>query len=255
MHSEINSSDSGPLSGAAQNSNSEENVTAFNENALIEWKNALLGNVQDWFNNFNTMPEETQHQDESDGPDIYSFYEELCAMRNEVRTSGRKNQEIFSTFNDVLSGFEERMQLLQEKFTPSDNRESPRNTSLQNIFLPLVSIVERIERLGTILQSKPQPGLFNAASVYGKYLDTFTGGFSLVEKRLHALIREYGIERIDTSPGVAFNPLYMSCIETGHSIQYEKNTVLEELSAGYLFKGDVLKLAEVKISIGNGKDD
>jgi molecular chaperone GrpE (heat shock protein) len=52
--------------------------------------------------------------------------------------------------------------------------------------------------------------------------------------------------------GQPFDPTKMKAVAVEENDTLAHNTVVEELAAGYFHKGDVLKFAEVKISVRRG---
>lgn len=89
-------------------------------------------------------------------------------------------------------------------------------------------------------------------------LDTFTKvkvhvhdvGFDLAYKEMLAVLQEQGIEHIEVT-GVDFDPHTMECIEVvdlpaGNAGGVE-NKVVEEVLPGYMFRGKILRVAQVKV--------
>lgn len=82
-------------------------------------------------------------------------------------------------------------------------------------------------------------------------LDTFTKvknhikdmGFDLAYKELLAVIEEQGVTPIQVL-GAVFDPHQMECIEV---VEGKDNEVVEELLSGYMFRGKVLRVAQVKV--------
>ncbi len=89
-------------------------------------------------------------------------------------------------------------------------------------------------------------------------LDTFTKvknhikdmGFDLAYKELLAVIEEQGVTPIKVL-GEQFDPHLMECIEV---VDGKDNEVVEELLAGYMFRGKVLRVAQVKVGKSSGID-
>lgn len=86
-------------------------------------------------------------------------------------------------------------------------------------------------------------------------VDTFTKvkahikdpGFDLAFKELETVLKEQGIDRMQVA-GKDFDPTTMECIEV---VPGKDNAVVEETLPGYLFRGKVLRVAQVKV----GKKD
>ena len=48
-----------------------------------------------------------------------------------------------------------------------------------------------------------------------------------------------------------FNPAQMSALAAEPNVAWPSNTVIEEIAPGYLLRGELLRVAQVKISAGN----
>lgn len=72
-------------------------------------------------------------------------------------------------------------------------------------------------------------------------------GFDLAYKELTAVLAEQGVTTMQ-SLGKQFNPHEMECIEV---VPGNDNEVMEELLPGYLFRGKVLRVAQVKVGKKN----
>lgn len=72
-------------------------------------------------------------------------------------------------------------------------------------------------------------------------------GFDLAFKELTAVLSEQGVVAIETM-GKQFNPHEMECIEV---VPGNDNEVVEELLPGYMFRGKVLRVAQVKVGKKN----
>lgn len=72
-------------------------------------------------------------------------------------------------------------------------------------------------------------------------------GVALVKKQLLEFLKTQGLERIETL-GKKFDPNYQEAIGHVESTEHPDETVLDELEAGYLLKGRLLRPARVRIS-------
>lgn len=73
-------------------------------------------------------------------------------------------------------------------------------------------------------------------------------GLTLAYKELLSVLTEQGVERIDVQ-GKEFDPTEMDCIEV---VDGKDDTVVEEVLAGYRFRGKVLRVARVKVGKSQG---
>jgi molecular chaperone GrpE len=73
-------------------------------------------------------------------------------------------------------------------------------------------------------------------------------GVKQIEKQLENVLSGEGLDKIE-SMGKEFDPLYHEAIEEVKSKE-PKGTIVEEVLAGYIFNGEVLRPARVKVSAG-----
>ncbi|HUD19470.1 MAG TPA: nucleotide exchange factor GrpE [Patescibacteria group bacterium] len=78
-----------------------------------------------------------------------------------------------------------------------------------------------------------------------KHIDDM--GLRLALKELGAILQEQGVTQMNVV-GKSFNPHEMECIEV---VDGEDNKVAGELLPGYLFRGKVLRIAQVKVGKKN----
>lgn len=99
---------------------------------------------------------------------------------------------------------------------------------------------------------------FAAEVILGRLLpvaDTFSkakdhlkdAGLDLAFKELMAVLEEQGVETMDVI-GKPFNPHEMECVEV---VEGKDNMVIEEVLPGYVFRGKILRVAQVKVGKKN----
>lgn len=239
------------------------------DNRLDAWREEIKDDFKQWMNELTEIPEVNLPSDE---PDIYSFYQELCVLRNEIRKGGRRNQDVLTRFGESLSGFQQTMGEIQDRLCRMDNdkREGGLDAN-KSIFVPLVDILQRMERLKARLESPPGNTLFenrHTDSWRERFLqflekrllsfpdnlknweeawDRFKDGFEITISHLDSLLKKEGIVRIETV-GTDFDPALMTAVAVEYTEEHQEYLVLEEISPGFLYKDTIIKLAEVRIS-------
>ncbi len=215
------------------------------DNNLELWKSAVEGDFKQWLNGLTEIPEVSPAPEE---PDLYSFYQELCVLRNELRVGGRRNQEVLTRFGESLSEFQKTMADTQDRFCQLD-KEKKENEFLSRkpFFIPLVDVLERMERLKERLSAPPGKTFFGNDANWRSAWNALKEGFDITYSYLDSLLKKEGIERIETV-GMPFNPSYMTAVAVEHTGGSPVNQVVEEIAPGFLYKGEIVKLAEVRIS-------
>jgi len=72
-------------------------------------------------------------------------------------------------------------------------------------------------------------------------------GVELIRNQLENILRKYGLEKINVSPGDKFDPARHEAVSEAESDQPE-GTIVEEVEKGYMISGEVLRPAKVKIA-------
>ena len=105
-------------------------------------------------------------------PDIYSFYQELCVFRNELRVGGRRNQEVLSRFGESLSDFQKIIAGLQNKLYQMDKEKAELGAaSAKPLYIALANVLERLERLRRRLDSPPKKTFFSKRRSLAKRME------------------------------------------------------------------------------------
>ncbi len=77
--------------------------------------------------------------------------------------------------------------------------------------------------------------------------DEFRKGVQLIRKQLFDVLAKQGLEKIETE-GKPFDPNFHHAIEHVKTVEKPDGAVLEELQAGYVFHGKVLRPAMVRVA-------
>ncbi|MDN3510029.1 MAG: nucleotide exchange factor GrpE [Candidatus Jettenia sp. CY-1] len=212
---------------------------------LESWKSNIEREFKQWISELTTIPEVNPLPEE---PDLYSFYQELCVFRNELRVGGRRNQEVLTRFGESLSDFQKTITGLQNRLYQMDKeKEESEFLSRKHLFILLVDVLERMERLKKRLSSPPKKIFFKNDTNWRNAWNSFKDGFDITYSHLDSLLNKEGIMRIETV-GMPFDPTCMTAVAVEHTERYPVNQVIEEISPGFLYKGYSIKPAEVRIA-------
>jgi hypothetical protein len=218
-----------------------------NDNNSPEWIEQITSDFKKWVEESGESIQGEPLTNEP--PGLYSFYEELCALRNEIRTSVRRNHETLGKFGDVLADFEHSLASIRTHFdAPEQFGAGPTEKAVKSLHLHLIEFMERMDRLDAKLQDRPKKSIIGGTARWDRYVETFAGAISIVYENLEQLLKENNIIRIP-STGNQFDPQYMMAVEVDTSGRYEDGFVVKEFSPGYLHGDSVLKLAEVKVAL------
>lgn len=84
--------------------------------------------------------------------------------------------------------------------------------------------------------------------------DEFRKGFELIRKQMLDVLSKQGLQKIETE-GKRFDPNFHHAIERVETSDQPDDTVVEELQAGYVFHGKVLRPAMVRVAANPGGHD
>lgn len=101
-----------------------------------------------------------------------------------------------------------------------------------------VSEVRQYAAEGILMRLLPVVDTFGKVNEHLK-----DAGLTLAYKELLSVLTEQGVTHIEVL-GKEFDPVEMDCIEV---VEGEDNMVIEEVQAGYHFRGKVLRVARVKV--------
>lgn len=215
--------------------------------ATGDWKESLREQFESWLEDADEIPE----VDESvDAPDLYSLYEELAALRNEARKGNRKSAEVFSQLGESLGQFDAEMKRVREQLSRFEATRAEKAQIPRAQCLALVEILDRMHRLQRALERQPRARSFGFLKPDGEWKEAWgnlSQGFSIVTMHLEKLLEQAEVRPV-TTLGEVFDPVTMVAVATAPSPNGAPNTVVEELSAGYRWRDEVLRPAEVKIS-------
>lgn len=73
-------------------------------------------------------------------------------------------------------------------------------------------------------------------------------GVAGLSKQLDKQLKDLGLEKIDAKPGTPFNPELHQAVQFDEAAEGDKEVVAEELRAGYILNGAVVRDAMVKVT-------
>ena len=73
-------------------------------------------------------------------------------------------------------------------------------------------------------------------------------GVAGLSKQLDKQLKDLGLEKIDAKPGTPFNPELHQAVQFDETVEGDKEVIAEELRAGYVLNGAVVRDAMVKVT-------
>ncbi len=208
-------------------------------------KKQLLEQFQDYLENSTLNSFETGPQ-----PDLSRVLSELAALKTEVKTESRLFKNTLDTLDSTLTGsLEENKALLSELAEQRKQLSQQQDNIIRTLLLDFIDIYDRLNSATEILQNyRPMAKIFNRSKTRDvHFIKRFKEGQLMTVRRFEHLLQRYQISPMKCV-GQVFDPNTMNAVETGNDPDKKKGVVLEELVPGFLYKNQVLRLAEVKVN-------
>lgn len=187
----------------------------------------------------------------SNQPDLYSVVAELTGLKGVVnKLSGanlKLNHEIHSLVEQIESQQEQ-----QEAFLLTLKKEEPEveikelDADLKEFLAKLLEMDEVIQLAAISYQELPNP-TWLTLNQYRAKLAAWRKGFDIILNRWQKLLQSTNLYKTGIT-GEIFNPELHEAVAVKHQNDLTDNSILETEQAGFLYKGQVLKLAKVVVN-------
>jgi len=185
--------------------------------------------------------------------DLFSFYSEMTALKNEVKIESRLIRQGLDSFKETTGVIEQGNAkldaLLQESRTEQCSNAGI--SVLQPVLHGLFDLYDRIQAsLHALPESRPTGLLFRlrlCRSNEGKVIHSMRQGQKMTLERILALLLDCGVHPIEAS-GCRFDPLTMRAVETDALPALADGMVSAELRTGFIWNDEVLRPAEVRVN-------
>lgn len=210
-----------------------------------EQKNELLEDFQTYLeqNNLDSLAAQPQ-------PDLNSLLSEMTGLKTEVKAEARQFKSTLDTLSSALTTVQEDNKTLAAELLAYGQRlEQQQEKLMRTMLLQMVDMYDRLNTGVAVLQNyQPVNRLFKKFRPKDvHFIERFKEGQLMTLKRFEQTLSEHQVRVIDCV-GKRLDPVTMSAIETEQDAMQENGIVLQELRTGFLFKDQVLRLAEVKVN-------
>ena len=210
-----------------------------------EQKTELLEDFQKYLEQ--EHPESLAHHEQ---PDLNTLLSELTGLKAEVKVESRQFKNTLDTLSSALETVQDDNKTLANELSASQQRLEQQQTEIkQTMLLEVVELYDRLSTGVNVLENyQPVNTLFkNSREKDIKFIKHFKEGQLMTIKRFDKLLQSYQVRAIDCV-GQLLDPITMTAVETSENTQFDNGIVLEELRKGFLYKDQVLRLAEVKVN-------
>jgi molecular chaperone GrpE len=188
-----------------------------------------------------------QRQNHVDRVNLYSFYQELIAIKNEVRLESRL----------VKKGFADLHTILNNDNSSGKGNQAAAGHCTENEELPLIlldgllDIHDRIRSSIQALPENPPPkrwfGLFCGSNKEQKLIDSMRTGQQMLLDRILDLLSTWDVRPLDVLEKT-FDPHCMRALESDALSGVADGAVTAEMRTGFLHQDKVLRLADVRVN-------
>lgn len=189
--------------------------------------------------------------------DLYSLFAELVALKNEVRLESRQVKTALDEFRAVFETLQAtQTQLAGELDRARNALPEQRRATLKPLLLELVDLRDRLEAGLRVLRNyRPTlPGrLLGVGRRERVLLQAITEGQDITLRRLDQILNAQQVTALNAR-GQPLDPHTMRAAELDHRPDLANGIVTEELRKGYLWRGELLRLAEVRVNRGPDTD-
>ena len=183
--------------------------------------------------------------------DLYSLFSELVALKNEVRLESRQVKTVLDEFRAVFETLQTSQGQLSNELDRARNAvPDQQRAALKPVLLELVELRDRFEAGLRVLHNY-HPTLW--VRVLGRrrrernLLQAIAQGQDISLRRLDQILNAQQVIPL-AAEGQPLDPHTMRAAELDERPDLANGIVTEELRKGYLWRGELLRLAEVKVN-------
>jgi molecular chaperone GrpE len=183
-------------------------------------------------------------------PDLTTLLTEMAGLKAEVKAEARQFKHALDSLADALAASSQDKSRLHDDLSAwAERAEQQKENALRGLLLDIVELYERFGAGLSLLQAyRPAAALFNRSRTKDvRFIRSFQEGQKITLRRFDQLLQRYHVQPIECL-GKTFDPTAMKAVATGSDNHYGNGIVLEELRQGFYYRGQVLRLAEVKVN-------
>lgn len=185
-----------------------------------------------------------------DQPDLNTLLGELSSLKTEVKAESRQFKNTLDTLSSALDMVKDNNKVLSDELVGNAERQAQQQDEImRTMLLEMVDMYDRLSTGVDVLQNyQPVNTLFKRSRKKDvRFIERFTEGQQMTIRRFEQILLGHQVRAIECV-GKILDPVTMSAVETGEDAKHINGIVLEELRKGFLYKEQVLRLAEVKVN-------
>jgi hypothetical protein len=212
-----------------------------------DWKAELRRQFEAWLEDLDNIAELEPAGTEQETPDLYAFYSQWTAANAEARKANRRTAEAFSQWGDTLGRFDGDLKLLREQLHRLA-AAAPSEGMSRGHCLVLAELLDRVRRFCGVFASPPATSWWGGTSLWRQAWENQRQAADILLGHLESLLKKEGLTPIETL-GRPFDPSSMTAVAAEADNTRSDQTILEEIAPGYRLRGELLRTAQVKVSL------
>ena len=217
------------------------------QDAEDHWKAALRRQFEAWLLELDDLGELDPESEPPETPDLYSFYTQWITANGEARKANRRTAEAFSQWGDALGRFDGDLKMLREQLQ-RQAAAAPSEGMSRSHCLVLAEFLDRLQRLARAFAAPPPASWWGGTKSWRQAWDNQRQALEILLGHFEALLKKEGLAPIETT-GRPFDPSTMTAVAAEPDNSHPDQTVLEEIAPGYRLRGELLRPAQVKVSL------
>jgi len=181
--------------------------------------------------------------------DLFSIFVEIAALRNETRAQARLVKDAIDRFRNVFETLQSSHAMLEQGLkrtrAEADSRE---RMLLKPLLLDIIDIRDRLAA-GLKPAATPLPRWYERfwANRQHEPAQSWREGLRMTLRRIDALLADRRVIPAETV-GRAFDPHIATAVATVADPDVADGIVVEEVRPGFLWQGELLRIAEVVVA-------
>ena len=212
-----------------------------------DWKAVLRRQFEAWLQDLDEITELDPGSARPETPDLYSFYAQWTTANAEARKANRRTADAFSQWGDTLGRFDGDLKLLREQLQRLD-AAAPTDAMSRNHCLVLAELLDRLHRLARAFAAPPPASWWSGANRWRQAWENQRQALDILLGHFESLLKKEGLTQIETM-GQPFDPSSMTAVAAEPDNSRPDQTILEEIAPGYRLRGELLRAAQVRVSL------
>ena len=209
-------------------------------------KSRLLAQFQEYLETVD-LPQDDEGTQQTD---LFDLFSEMSALRNEVKIESRQFKTALDEFKNTFDLLHaSHTQLSRELDKYRDELQTQRRDITRAMLLDILDVYDRLAAgLAVLVNYQPVSSWLGKTTQQDKqFVHGVQEGQTMILRKIEQILAKYQVQAIDALHKPV-DPHCMSVVEVDNLPDIANGVVVEELRRGFLWDGQVLRLAEVKVN-------